>query len=238
MADLDWIAVDWGTSNQRAWLLGTEGEVLSRHRSDRGMNAIGRDGFEPALLDLVGDRLPQTGKIAVIICGMAGSRQGWAEAPYRSVPCAPPGLADATMSDDGRSTARRAHPARHQAAAPRRRHAWRGNADRGHLLRAAGFRWGHLPARDTHEVGAGQRGRGGELSHVHDGRDLLAPRRPVRSCGTLSARAAGTMRRFAMRWPKECRIRRRWLRRCSRCVPLRSWRICHRRRHGRAFPER
>ncbi len=96
MADLDWIAVDWGTSNQRAWLLDHEGSVIARRSSDRGMNSLDREGFEPALLELVGDALPQASRIPVIICGMAGSRQGWAEAPYRSVPCTPPGLAEAT----------------------------------------------------------------------------------------------------------------------------------------------
>ncbi|MFD1342171.1 2-dehydro-3-deoxygalactonokinase [Litorisediminicola beolgyonensis] len=92
----DWIAVDWGTSNLRVWLMREDGTPIAARTGDRGMNSLTRDGFEPALLELVSDDLPSTGPVPVIVCGMAGSRQGWAEAPYRAVPCPPPGLAEAT----------------------------------------------------------------------------------------------------------------------------------------------
>lgn len=83
-AHLDWIAVDWGTSNVRAW--GMDGDrVEAEASSDQGMGKLARDGFEPALRDLVGEwpALP------IIACGMVGARQGWVEAPYARVPCAP-----------------------------------------------------------------------------------------------------------------------------------------------------
>ncbi len=54
--------------------------------SDAGMGTLTRDGFEPALLDLIAPWLGP-GNTPVIACGMVGSRQGWAEAPYRAVPC-------------------------------------------------------------------------------------------------------------------------------------------------------
>jgi 2-dehydro-3-deoxygalactonokinase len=88
----DWLAVDWGTSHLRVWLMGSDGAVLDQRRSDRGMGHLSRDQFEPALLALVGDALPDGGTVPVIVCGMAGSRQGWAEAPYATVPCAPPSI--------------------------------------------------------------------------------------------------------------------------------------------------
>jgi 2-dehydro-3-deoxygalactonokinase len=83
----DWIAVDWGTSNLRAFAMGPSG-VLAEATSDDGMGRLTRDGFEPALLALIGPWLnkPLT---EVIACGMVGSRQGWHEAPYRTVPCTP-----------------------------------------------------------------------------------------------------------------------------------------------------
>lgn len=93
----DWIAVDWGTSALRVWLMRGDGEVLERRRSESGMGGLSRDGFEPALLELVGDVLRDGRALPVICCGMVGSRQGWAEAPYASVPCAPPGIAQATL---------------------------------------------------------------------------------------------------------------------------------------------
>ena len=85
---MDWIAVDWGTSHLRAWAM-AGARVLDSARSDQGMGALTRAGFEPALLALVGGWLPATGRIDVIACGMVGSRQGWVEAPYRPVPCTP-----------------------------------------------------------------------------------------------------------------------------------------------------
>jgi 2-dehydro-3-deoxygalactonokinase len=83
----DWIAVDWGTSNLRAWAMAASG-VLAEAQSDEGMGKLARDQFEPALLRLIGPWLGDR-VIPVVACGMVGSRQGWHEAPYRAVPCAP-----------------------------------------------------------------------------------------------------------------------------------------------------
>ena len=95
----DWIAVDWGTSNMRAWAMSASGTVLAEAASDQGMGKISRDGFEKALLDVIGGWL--TGPTQVIACGMVGSRQGWVEAPYAATPCAalPEGLTQAPTTD-------------------------------------------------------------------------------------------------------------------------------------------
>jgi 2-dehydro-3-deoxygalactonokinase len=82
-----WIAVDWGTSNVRAWAMAADGRVLAEAVSDEGMGKLARDGFEPALVRLIGPWLET--RPPVIACGMVGSRQGWHEAPYRAVPCTP-----------------------------------------------------------------------------------------------------------------------------------------------------
>ncbi|MFN5995875.1 MAG: 2-dehydro-3-deoxygalactonokinase [Paracoccaceae bacterium] len=82
-----WIAVDWGTSNLRAWAMGADGRVLADASSEEGMGKLTRDGFEPALVRLVGPWLADNPP--VVACGMVGSRQGWCEAPYRTVPCTP-----------------------------------------------------------------------------------------------------------------------------------------------------
>lgn len=91
----EWLAVDWGTSHLRVWIMGPDGAVLDQRQSDRGMGNLSSGQFEPALLALVGDALPRGGTVPVIVCGMAGSRQGWAEAPYAAVPCAPPSIVSA-----------------------------------------------------------------------------------------------------------------------------------------------
>ncbi len=83
----DWIAVDWGTTRLRVWAM-RGGRVLENRDSDRGMGALTPEGFEPALLDLVGDWLGEAA-LPVIACGMIGARTGWAEAAYRMTPCSP-----------------------------------------------------------------------------------------------------------------------------------------------------
>lgn len=78
------IALDWGTSNLRAALLGEAGEVLQARRSADGVLAV-RDGrFAQALQAIAGDWIAQHG-CALLASGMIGSRQGWQEVPY--LPC-------------------------------------------------------------------------------------------------------------------------------------------------------
>ncbi|MEP4197814.1 MAG: 2-dehydro-3-deoxygalactonokinase [Aliishimia sp.] len=82
----EWIAVDWGTTHLRAFAMAGR-EVLAQASSDQGMNTLARSDFEAALLTLIADWLTTGRTTQVICCGMIGARQGWVEAPYRSVPC-------------------------------------------------------------------------------------------------------------------------------------------------------
>ncbi|MEC9431897.1 MAG: 2-dehydro-3-deoxygalactonokinase [Pseudomonadota bacterium] len=105
----DWIAVDWGTSNLRAWAMDADGRVMAEAASADGMGGLASpDAFAPALLKLVGDWLPPEGlpgglsdPVPTVICGMAGARTGWVEAPYLPVPCAPLDPARAASPDAG-----------------------------------------------------------------------------------------------------------------------------------------
>ncbi len=83
----DWIAVDWGTTRLRAWAM-RGAEAIAEAKSDKGMNSLKKAEFEPAFLELAALWLG-AGLTPVVVCGMAGARQGWAEAPYRQVPCTP-----------------------------------------------------------------------------------------------------------------------------------------------------
>jgi len=80
-----WIAVDWGTSNLRAWGIGAYGQIIAAVESDRGMGKLRREEFPAALDALVVDIAPGRA-LDVVICGMAGARQGWMEAPYLEAP--------------------------------------------------------------------------------------------------------------------------------------------------------
>tara|TARA_R110002020_G_scaffold70506_5_gene182892 strand:+ start:968 stop:1870 length:903 start_codon:yes stop_codon:yes gene_type:complete len=84
-----WIGCDWGTSNLRLWAMDAEGRVLEERQSENGMGRLQPGAFEAALLELASEFLPASGTMPVVICGMAGARQGWREAPYLPVPCTP-----------------------------------------------------------------------------------------------------------------------------------------------------
>jgi len=85
--DIAWIAADWGTSNLRVWAIGNDGRPVAQASNDQGMGKLKPDEFEAALLDLIAPWM--NGPTTVIACGMVGARQGWQEARYQVVPCAP-----------------------------------------------------------------------------------------------------------------------------------------------------
>lgn len=76
------IAVDWGTTRCRAMLLDRNGDVLAEADSADGIGALGGAGHEEAFQALVAS----WPKVPAIMAGMVGSRQGWREAPYVTVP--------------------------------------------------------------------------------------------------------------------------------------------------------
>lgn len=80
------LALDWGSTRLRAFLLGTGGAVLAARESGQGASTLsGAPAFAQALQALAGDwRAAQPG-LPVLACGMVGSQHGWREAPY--VPC-------------------------------------------------------------------------------------------------------------------------------------------------------
>jgi 2-dehydro-3-deoxygalactonokinase len=84
------VAVDWGTSSFRAWLLDEQGAVLRAREEPLGILKVPGGAFGEAFDTLLGDWIDETGAPA-IAAGMIGSRQGWIEAPYAFCPA---GLAD------------------------------------------------------------------------------------------------------------------------------------------------
>ena len=84
-----WIAVDWGTTNLRAYAMSSEHQVLNDAQSHDGAGKLSSDEFESALLKLISDWLMPNRITSVLVCGMAGAKQGWVEAPYLQTPCLP-----------------------------------------------------------------------------------------------------------------------------------------------------
>ncbi|WFU48245.1 2-dehydro-3-deoxygalactonokinase [Sinorhizobium terangae] len=90
-------AVDWGTTSFRLWLVGEDGAVLAERRSAEGMTTAAKVGFH-AVLDTHLAATDAPGHLPIIICGMAGARQGWREAGYLDTPAALTAIAGNAIS--------------------------------------------------------------------------------------------------------------------------------------------
>lgn len=86
-----YIAIDWGTTNRRAYAMTRAGVVLDSLHDDRGVLAL-KPGAYPAEIAALRERL---GAYPVLAVGMVGSNRGWLEAPYVSAPATLDRLADA-----------------------------------------------------------------------------------------------------------------------------------------------
>jgi 2-dehydro-3-deoxygalactonokinase len=68
--------------------MGEDGAALDHIASDQGMLGLSKDQYEQVLLSHIEPWLGDA-VMPVVACGMVGSRQGWIEAPYETVPARP-----------------------------------------------------------------------------------------------------------------------------------------------------
>ena len=81
-----WVALDWGTSNFRAYLMDNN-NVIDQVSTQEGMKFIDQNEFEKILIKNI-DSWNNNFDIKVIIAsGMVGAKQGWIEVPYVNSPC-------------------------------------------------------------------------------------------------------------------------------------------------------
>jgi len=92
------VALDWGTSSLRAWLLGDGGAALAEKSAPLGILKVPDGDFAAAYRDVCGDWLVDG--LPSIASGMIGSRQGWVEAPYVACPAGFDALAQALVRTD------------------------------------------------------------------------------------------------------------------------------------------
>lgn len=84
------IALDWGTTTLRAYLIDDAGTVRAARSEPWGILALPDGGFSAAL-DAISAGWPADAP--VLAAGMVGSRGGWHEVPYLRTPSAPAALA-------------------------------------------------------------------------------------------------------------------------------------------------
>jgi 2-dehydro-3-deoxygalactonokinase len=85
------LAIDWGTTSRRGWLLGDDGEVLASAEDSRGMLSIPAGGWEDAFAKLK-HALGAEPRLS-LIAGMAGANRGWSDAGYVACPATADDLA-------------------------------------------------------------------------------------------------------------------------------------------------
>jgi 2-dehydro-3-deoxygalactonokinase len=75
------IAVDWGTTNRRAYRIDSSGKCVDRFEDHQGVLSVPDGGFPAAVVEI----RQRLGDHPLLLAGMIGSNRGWKEAPY--VPC-------------------------------------------------------------------------------------------------------------------------------------------------------
>ena len=76
------IAVDWGTTNRRAYRIDADGRCAAELEDDKGIMSVPAGEF-PAAVGEIRERL---GDHPMLLAGMVGSNRGWKEAPYVPTP--------------------------------------------------------------------------------------------------------------------------------------------------------
>jgi 2-dehydro-3-deoxygalactonokinase len=83
------IAIDWGSSSFRAYLISPDGEVLDEVASGDGIGSVAAGAYPATLKRLTGRWLEAHPSLPIIASGMVGSRHGWREAAYVKCPAGP-----------------------------------------------------------------------------------------------------------------------------------------------------
>lgn len=91
------IAVDWGTTNRRVFVLDAEGGVVDRFVDGAGVLSILPNEF-PDVITMLRDRC---GRKPMLLAGMIGSNRGWIAAPYVDCPATVETIAAGLVAVEG-----------------------------------------------------------------------------------------------------------------------------------------
>ncbi|HEY6735176.1 MAG TPA: 2-dehydro-3-deoxygalactonokinase [Roseiarcus sp.] len=83
------IAIDWGSSSFRAYLMSPDAHVLDEVASGDGIGSVAAGAYPATLKRLIGRWLEAHPSLPVVASGMVGSRHGWREAAYVKCPAGP-----------------------------------------------------------------------------------------------------------------------------------------------------
>ncbi|QYJ78338.1 2-dehydro-3-deoxygalactonokinase [Shewanella acanthi] len=80
------IAVDWGTTNFRAFLMQGNGACLDSVQSDQGVLSVQNRDFLAVIVTNLSKWLQEDSSLPIIMSGMVGSKVGWFDVPYVELP--------------------------------------------------------------------------------------------------------------------------------------------------------
>src|SRR3954447_10385989 len=80
------VALDWGSSSLRGYLLGEGGRILERRAEPSGILQLPERDFRGAFERITAGWSNEYCSLPAIASGMIGSAQGWVEAPYVGLP--------------------------------------------------------------------------------------------------------------------------------------------------------
>ena len=84
--DASIVAVDWGSSQFRAYLLDANGSIIEKTKNSQGIFKAKESGYESVLYSACGRWFDHAPGLPVFMCGMVGSREGWIETEYLNCP--------------------------------------------------------------------------------------------------------------------------------------------------------
>jgi len=93
----NFIAIDWGSSSFRAYLIDAVGNILQKSVAEKGILSVENGAFEHNLKDQLREFPDFLPGIPIIAAGMITSRQGWCETPYLCCPSSVKDLAEALI---------------------------------------------------------------------------------------------------------------------------------------------
>ena len=80
------VAVDWGTTNRRGYLLDGNGAILDARKDDLGLVNVKDGRFQEAFEILTAPWVETHGAMPAMLSGMVGATKGWTEAAYCPLP--------------------------------------------------------------------------------------------------------------------------------------------------------
>ncbi|WP_017446804.1 2-dehydro-3-deoxygalactonokinase [Gayadomonas joobiniege] len=84
--ELSFLALDWGTTNFRAFAFDVNGKVIAEKQAPMGLLQISDGQFAHSLANLLNEWISQYQTLPIIMAGMVGSAQGWHPVEYCAAP--------------------------------------------------------------------------------------------------------------------------------------------------------